>query len=184
MTAAEQTVTLMGSRKRHSGAEQVGVSTNVSLNPLDVLEVSHGSVPRSRVHSIACTSTLMSLVISVAGISAASAANEVVAGARDDRLYVVGLRGNQNIRTDPPIPQNADGSFKDITFVHPFQLLLPGDSDFVAIGTYKGAVAGVGNCVADFNSKWSVYTDGVINGIYFCNTQVVNAYSAGEISHH
>lgn len=82
-----------------------------------------------------------------------------------------GLRGNQNIRTDP-------ATIVGIGYVHQTQVAL-GDmtGDFVAVGTYNGLAAT--GCANSSNPSWSVYTDGVIGGQYFCNTEQVNAYARG-----
>jgi hypothetical protein len=91
---------------------------------------------------------------------------------------VTAFAGTQNIRTDPALPKNGDGSFKDVTFAHPFQTYFPG-GDFYAMGTYKGTQIGTTNCVNDLNNIWSVYVDGRRSGLYFCDTIRFNAYGAG-----
>ncbi|MGI8822089.1 MAG: hypothetical protein ACR2JP_02080 [Acidimicrobiia bacterium] len=82
-----------------------------------------------------------------------------------------GFRGNQNIRTDP-------ATVAGIGFVHPVQMdigVLGGD--FVAIGTSNGL--GADGCADDYDAKWTVYTDGVDDGEYFCNDEQLDAYGVG-----
>ena len=90
------------------------------------------------------------------------------------RLYgsprLDGFEGNQGIRTDP-------ATVNGIGYVHSSQMDIgdPGNM-FVAVGTAKGV--GVDNCANDYDSLWTVYEDGVIGGVYFCNDLDVDAYGA------
>jgi hypothetical protein len=54
------------------------------------------------------------------------------------------------------------------------------ESDFVAVGTYKGW--GPSACTDDYDAQWSGYVDGETGGIYFCQTFGTNQYGAGEVS--
>jgi hypothetical protein len=84
-----------------------------------------------------------------------------------------GFQGWHNIRTDP-------ATVNGIGYVHIMQMdtgALGGD--FIAIGTAKGV--GVGNCADDYDAKWTIYTDGISGGVYFCNDESVDKYAAGAI---
>lgn len=109
-------------------------------------------------------------------VAATVDANELAYSFRSQSSAVYdGIRGNQGIRTDP-------ATVSGITYAHPVQLLLGvATGDFVAVGTYNGAATtgGPPDCTASFDANWSVYTDGVLGGVYFCNTEQVNAYAAG-----
>ncbi len=83
-----------------------------------------------------------------------------------------GVRGNQDIRSDLP-------TVVGVGYVHPVQMdigILGGD--FVAIGTAKGL--GTDDCADDYDAKWTVYTDGEIDGMYFCNDEQLDAYGIGD----
>lgn len=114
----------------------------------------------------------IAMVVTVAGLAAAPASAEFAGGEIDHAtVNLDGFRGNQGIRTDP-------ATVNGIGYVHPAQLDI-GDPNgsFLAIGTAKGV--GVDNCANDYDAKWTIYTDGELQGVYFCDDQDVDAYSAG-----
>ena len=121
---------------------------------------------------MAVTAVAVTLSLSMPGRASAVVGNEFAFSYKLETVAIYdGLRGNQNIRTDPATVAN-------IAYVHQTQVDL-GDStgDYVAIGTYNGL--GPGACADSYNASWSVYSDGVIGGLYFCNTEQVNAYASG-----
>jgi hypothetical protein len=81
------------------------------------------------------------------------------------------FKGYQGIRTDP-------ATVSGVGYVHASQVDVGAvGGDFVAIGTAKGV--GVESCADDYDAKWSIYTDGELGGVYFCNDEKVDAYAAG-----
>lgn len=70
------------------------------------------------------------------------------------------MRWSKSVRTNP-------ATVVGIGYVH----------DFVAIGTANGV--GVANCANDYDPNWTIFSDGMIGGVYFCNDHVQDAYGAG-----
>lgn len=82
------------------------------------------------------------------------------------------IEGIQRIRTDP-------ATVVGVGYVHPTQADVgAAGGDFVAIGTANGA--GVDNCANDYDPEWTIYTDGEIGGVYFCNDHSLDVYAAGS----
>lgn len=82
------------------------------------------------------------------------------------------FKGFQGIRTDP-------ATVSGVGYVHPTQVDVGAyGGDFVAIGTANGL--GVDNCANDYDAKWTVYTDGVIGGVYRCDDEKLDAYTTGS----
>lgn len=81
-----------------------------------------------------------------------------------------GMKGRQAIRTNPATVFN-------VGYVH-FNQIDTGaqGGDFIAIGTAKGL--GVDQCPDRYSGSWSIYTDGMIAGVYFCREQDDDAYQA------
>lgn len=109
------------------------------------------------------------LVLLIGGLAKSAqggetAARAIVHGSAD----FDGFKGNHSIRTDPP-------TVTGVGYIHTMQVDTgSAGGDFVAIGTAKGV--GVGNCSDDYDADWSLYTDGVTNGVYFCNDESLDAY--------
>jgi hypothetical protein len=114
------------------------------------------------------------LVFLVTMSPAAYSVSHFGAGARvHSTINFDGLRGNMEIRTNPT-------GVTGVGFIHPTQLDIGPNTDntFVAIGTAKGV--GTDNCDTRYNGSWTIYTDGRIDGIYFCEDENVNAYQVGD----
>ncbi len=113
-------------------------------------------------------------IVMVLGIARLAHANESAIGERFSAPGTFdGFRGYQDIRSDLPIAI-------DVTYAHPVQVdtgMLE-DADFLGIGTYKGD--DVGGCAEDNDAKWSIYTDGIIDGIYFCTTEAMDKFGIGD----
>lgn len=81
-----------------------------------------------------------------------------------------GFKGRQALRTNP-------ATVVGVGYVHASQVDVgAGGGDFVAIGTAKGR--GVANCADQYSGSWTIYTDGILGGVYFCNDEKKNAYKA------
>lgn len=113
----------------------------------------------------------------VAATAGSVGANEFAGAQRESAPGTYdGFRGNADIRTNP-ITVNG------ITFAHSTQMDTGAvGGEFVAIGTYKGEGAGVApdRCVDDYDGAWSIYTDGVLNSMYFCETEAEDQYVVGD----
>lgn len=86
-----------------------------------------------------------------------------------------GFSGVQEIRTDI-------STVSGVAYVHPTQVDVgPLMGDFLAVGTYNvaGTVGGVTNCPNDYDLKWNIYTDGVVNNVYFCSRWAEDVYTTG-----
>lgn len=105
--------------------------------------------------------SLLCLTLCVGFASSAAAVNEFSAGIRlSSGADLVGVRGNQGIRTNP-------GTVNGVVYVHPTQMDVGSiGASFVAVGTANGA--GVDNCANDYDPHWTGYYDGEIAGVYFC----------------
>jgi hypothetical protein len=105
------------------------------------------------------------------GVVSPAAAEQVFRRVDEGSAILDGFRGSQAIRTDP-------ATVAGIGYIHPIQMDTgaPG-GDFLAIGTANGW--GVDNCADDYDAKWTIYTDGRSGGVYFCNDESLDAYSAG-----
>ncbi len=89
-----------------------------------------------------------------------------------------GIKGNMGIRTDPNTTNN-------VTYVHLVQVVLPGNVDFIAVGTVKGEgthIAGASNCADHYDpgANWSGYVEKDISGVYICTNSNDNFFFAGD----
>lgn len=104
------------------------------------------------------------------------AVNEFAAKQKDNGTYT-GVRGTQNIRTDPQ-------TFSNESYVHFTQIYSPGYLDFLAVGTVNGMGTSdpqaAHNCSNGVNPLWSIYTDGSIGQVYFCYVEAHNVYDVGS----
>ena len=69
-----------------------------------------------------------------------------------------------------------------VGYVHPVQADVGAiGGDFFAIGTHNGlgTSGGSTNCANDYDAKWSIYTDGVVGGVYFCQDQQADVFTSG-----
>jgi hypothetical protein len=75
-----------------------------------------------------------------------------------------GLRGGVDLMSGQPVA--------GASIAHPAQLVNTDGLNFVAIGTYKGAgtSGGIVNCPAVTGTRWAIYVDGRMDGIYFCKS--------------
>jgi hypothetical protein len=116
---------------------------------------------------------LLLLLVGVLVLVAGAAHAEQVAGYKNNTSSNFdGLKGNQFIRTNP-------ATVNGIGFVHTAQLDVgPSGGNFVAIGTSNGV--GVDNCANDYDPRWTIFTDGQIGGVYFCNDEALDVYNAND----
>lgn len=119
---------------------------------------------------------LLTLTLFVAFASSAAAVNEFSVGVRSSSgADLVGLRGNQGIRTNP-------GTVNGVVYVHPTQMDVGSvGASFVAVGTANGA--GVDNCANDYDPHWTGYYDGEIAGVYFCFDFGQDNWTTGDSPH-
>jgi len=114
---------------------------------------------------------LLLVATAVSTAEAEEAATSRLLGSAD----IDGFRGRQGIRTNP-------STVNGISFVHPVQADVGSlGLSFLAVGTYKGAGTSghVQDCPDDYTGSWSVYVDGEIGGVYFCDKVLDSAYNAG-----
>ena len=91
-------------------------------------------------------------------------------GYRSSSSNFDGMKGRQGIRTDP-------STVNGVGYVHPSQMDIGAEGgDFVAIGTAKGVGVAGTSCDDDYGGLWTVYTDGRIGGVWWCEDLDVNAY--------
>ena len=91
---------------------------------------------------------------------------------------VDGITGLMGIRTDP-------ATVVGVGYVHPTQIDVGSlGGDFLAIGTANGAGApgdsGQSSCLNDYDARWTIYADGEIGGLYFCEDVQQDVYSTGD----
>lgn len=114
------------------------------------------------------------IVAVVTAVSTSPAlANEYATGARQAN-YFDGIKGNQDIRTDP-------ATVVGVGYNHPIWVVYrPASSfDFVSIGTRNGLGPSGTSCANDYDAKWTVYIDRIINGVYGCWDEAHDLYAAG-----
>jgi hypothetical protein len=113
------------------------------------------------------------VLLMVVALGGTSLANEFAVGIRQlTTVDIDVVKGNQGIRTNPATVNN-------VGFAHPVQLDIgSAAANFISVGTYKGAGNTSGGCPDNYNNPWSVYVDGVIGGVYFCDRVNPNAYGA------
>jgi len=116
---------------------------------------------------------LSTLALLVAFASHAAAVNEFSVAFRiSDGADLVGIRGNQGIRTNP-------GTVNGVVYVHPTQMDVGSlGASFIAIGTANGA--GVADCADDYDPHWTGYYDGEIAGVYFCSDFGHDNWTTGD----
>lgn len=124
------------------------------------------SVPGARIYLVLAVLTFV-----LVGFSSSAFAEQAYAGRSFSTADMDGFKGRQGIRTDP-------ATVTGIGYIHPTQMDVGSAGNaFVAIGTAKGV--GVDNCANDYDALWTVYVDGIIGGVYFCEDVNVDAYGAG-----
>lgn len=127
-----------------------------------------------RSHLLAGLVLATSLATAITVLTAVNASAAENNGRVRTTIGIAGFRGEHNIRTDP-------ATVNGVGYVHAMQLGFDPSDDFLAIGTAKGVGAGGGGCPDRYGDRWEIYTDGMKNGLYFCNEESLNAYTAGNI---
>ena len=113
-----------------------------------------------RFGTVVALSLISLLLIAPSALSREFATGRRTASAAD----LDGLRGNQGIGTDPATVNGV--GYNHITQMDVGSI----GASFVAVGTYNGfgSSGATQNCDHDYDSRWSGYYDGEIEGVYFC----------------
>lgn len=119
--------------------------------------------------------TATSLILLVVGFSSDATAEWASGQRLNSSANIDGFKGNQGIRTNP-------STVNGVGFVHPNQIDIGSlGGGFVAVGTYngRGTTGGSPDCPNDYDARWSIYTDGIIGGVYWCNKESDDAFGIG-----
>ena len=127
---------------------------------------------RTRTRNVA---VLPAVVAAALVASVASASTRFAYG--DRVIFPDGFKGMQTIRTDP-------ATVGGVSYVHPAQISIDLNGNFVGIGTYKGFGTNLGanhNCPSHYDpADWSGYYDYSINGVYNCFNFCMDCWALGD----